>query len=335
MRSVQVHDEPVERARPGAGRAGLVGVSAALSRVLLCNAAGVHDASTAELAVTLTLAALSGVPAFVRAADAHTWVTTRRRALADRRVLLVGYGGVGAAVERRLAGFEVDLVRVASRARQDANGPVHGVEALPDLLPTADVVVLCLPLTDATRGLVDAAFLARMRDGAVLVNVGRGAVVDTSALVAELSTGRDHRRPRRDGPRAAAAGPPAVGRARPPADPARRRQQHGVPAQGAPPRRRAAAALRRRRAAARCRRGSLTASVDHRVPSGPERDTGAVRLRVGVVLWLLSWVPYGVILGLSHPWLEVRAAPAPAGLSGQRKKSRISGTSTSSGTPWP
>jgi phosphoglycerate dehydrogenase-like enzyme len=158
--------------------------------VVLCNAAGVHDASTAELAVTLTLAWLSGVPAFVRAADAHTWVTTRRRALADRRMLLVGYGGVGAAVERRLAGFEVDVVRVASRARQDASGPVHGVAELPDLLPAADVVVLCLPLTDTTRGLVDAAFLARMRDGAVLVNVARGAVVDTPALVAELRTGR-------------------------------------------------------------------------------------------------------------------------------------------------
>jgi phosphoglycerate dehydrogenase-like enzyme len=158
--------------------------------VVLCNAAGVHDASTAELAVTLMLASTSGVPEFVRAADAHTWASTRRRALADRRVLVVGYGGVGTAVERRLAGFEVDVVRVAARARDEAGVHVHGVDELPALLPTADVVVLCLPLTEATRGMVDAAFLARMRDGALLVNVARGAIVDTEALLAELRSGR-------------------------------------------------------------------------------------------------------------------------------------------------
>ena len=154
--------------------------------VLLCNGRGIHDASTAELAVTLVLASLRGVPGFVRAQDAHVWAPATRPALADRTVLVVGYGAIGEALERRLSGFEVDVVRVARSARDG----VHAYGDLPDLLPSADVVVLIVPLTDETRGMVDAGFLARMRDGALLVNVARGGVVDTDALVAELRRGR-------------------------------------------------------------------------------------------------------------------------------------------------
>lgn len=154
--------------------------------VTLCNAAGVHDTSTAELAVTLILAALRGIPDFVRGQDRREWRHARHDSLADRTVLIVGYGGIGAAVERRLSGFETTVLRVASRPREG----VHGVDELPDLLPRADVVVLCTPLTERTRGLVDAAFLARMRDHALLVNVARGQVVDTDALLAELRSGR-------------------------------------------------------------------------------------------------------------------------------------------------
>ena len=154
--------------------------------VTLCNAGPLHDTSTAELAVTLMLASLRGVPDFVRGQDAGQWRHQRWSSLADSTVLIVGYGGIGAAVERRLAGFEMDVLRVARRERDG----VAGIAALPDLLPRADVVVLCVPLTEQTRGMVDAAFLARMRDGALLVNVARGAVVDTDALVAELATGR-------------------------------------------------------------------------------------------------------------------------------------------------
>lgn len=154
--------------------------------VTLCNARGVHDASTAELAVTLVLASLRGVPDFVRAAQRGEWDGRRRDSLADRTVLIVGYGAVGQAVERRLAGFECDVRRVARRARDG----VEPFEALPALLPEADVVILLVPMTDETRGLVDAAFLARMRDGGLLVNVSRGPVVDTDALVAEVTSGR-------------------------------------------------------------------------------------------------------------------------------------------------
>jgi phosphoglycerate dehydrogenase-like enzyme len=154
--------------------------------VTLCNARGVHDASTAELAVALTVAALRGVPQFVRAQERGSWEPDRYRSLTDRTVLIVGYGSVGAAIERRLAGFECDVLRVARSARDG----VASMTDLPTLLPQADVVVLVVPMTDETRGLVDERFLAAMRDDALLVNVSRGPVVDTDALVAELASGR-------------------------------------------------------------------------------------------------------------------------------------------------
>ena len=157
------------------------------SHVTLCNARGVHDASTAELAVLLILASLRGLPGFVRAQERATWAPDRFTSPADKTVLVVGYGSIGAALERRLDGFEVgEVLRVARRAREG----VAALDALPELLPRADVVVLLVPMTQQTRGLVDAAFLARMKDGALLVNVARGPVVDTAALLAEVRTGR-------------------------------------------------------------------------------------------------------------------------------------------------
>ena len=160
--------------------------------VALANAAGVHDASTAELAVGLAVAALRGVPQMVRDQEQALWRHEQRRSLADLRVLIVGYGGVGRAVAARMLSFETDVTAVASRAR--ATGldgvVVHGVEELGKLLPGHDVVVLTVPLNEATRGLVDAEFLAAMPDGALLVNVSRGPVVDTVALVAQLRAGR-------------------------------------------------------------------------------------------------------------------------------------------------
>ncbi|MFI6012864.1 2-hydroxyacid dehydrogenase [Streptomyces sp. NPDC051243] len=159
--------------------------------VRLCNARGVHEASTGELTLTLILASLRGVPDFVRAQDKGEWLGGFRPALADKNVLIVGYGAIGAAIEDRLAPFELARVaRIARSERTTARGPVHPLTELPALLPEADVVILCTPLTDTTRHLVNADFLARMKDGALLVNVARGAVVDTKALLAELETGR-------------------------------------------------------------------------------------------------------------------------------------------------
>ncbi|MFJ3638331.1 2-hydroxyacid dehydrogenase [Streptomyces sp. NPDC090108] len=175
--------------------AGVDDITAALSSIVpgvrLCNARGVHEASTAELALALTLASLRGIPQFVRNQQEERWRSGFRPALADRSVLIVGYGAIGAAIEDRLAPFELARVaRVARSARTTVRGPVHPFTDLPALLPDADVVILSTPLTDETRGLADAGFLGRMKDGALLVNVARGAVVDTKALLTELESGR-------------------------------------------------------------------------------------------------------------------------------------------------
>ncbi|GAA3441840.1 2-hydroxyacid dehydrogenase [Planomonospora venezuelensis] len=154
--------------------------------VVLCNARGVHDAGTAEWAVGAMIAMLREFPGFVRAQERAEWTYHHTGALADSTVLIVGYGSIGEALERRLAGFEVDVVRVARTAR----GNVHGQDELPALLPRADVVVLLVPATPDTAGLAGADFLAAMKDGALLVNAARGGVVDTGALLAELEKGR-------------------------------------------------------------------------------------------------------------------------------------------------
>ncbi|OEJ33862.1 2-hydroxyacid dehydrogenase [Streptomyces subrutilus] len=159
--------------------------------VRLCNAAGVHTASTAELALALTLASLRGIPGMVRGQDREEWRFGVYDALADKSVLIVGYGSIGSAVEDRLAPFECERVtRVARSARTAPRGPVHALADLPELLPGADVVILTTPLDDTTRGLAGAAFLGRMKDGALLVNVARGPVVDTKSLLAEVESGR-------------------------------------------------------------------------------------------------------------------------------------------------
>jgi phosphoglycerate dehydrogenase-like enzyme len=156
--------------------------------VLLCNGRGIHNASTAELALTLTLASLRGVPGFVDAQHEGKWTQGWRRSLADSTVLIVGYGDIGRDVESRLLPFEVDVLRVARTARDG----VGTLADLPDLLPRVDVVILIVPGTTETRGLVDASFLARMKPGALLVNVARGPVVVTDDLVAALHDGRVH-----------------------------------------------------------------------------------------------------------------------------------------------
>ncbi|WP_078491835.1 2-hydroxyacid dehydrogenase [Streptomyces yerevanensis] len=183
VRVVQTMSAGIDHVQPGLGLLP--------KGVQLCNARGVHDASTAELTLTLILSSLRGVPDFVRGQDREEWRSGFRPALADKSVLIVGYGSVGAAIEDRLAPFEVARVaRVARSARETERGPVHPITALPELLPDADVVVLITPLTEQTKGLAGAGFLARMKDGALLVNVARGGVVDTKALLAELESGR-------------------------------------------------------------------------------------------------------------------------------------------------
>ncbi|MDQ0802278.1 2-hydroxyacid dehydrogenase [Arthrobacter sp. SLBN-112] len=170
---------------------GYDGVAAVLPEgVPFANAAGVHETSTAELAVGMMVASQRGIPDFARNQDNGTWDNSQRPSLADRRVLLVGYGGVGKAIEARLLPFETEVTRMASRAREDDRGTIHGIDSLYEQLPLHEIVVVSVPLSGQTEQLVDAKFLAAMPDGALLVNVARGPVANTDALLAETATGR-------------------------------------------------------------------------------------------------------------------------------------------------
>ncbi|HKD96388.1 MAG TPA: 2-hydroxyacid dehydrogenase [Micromonosporaceae bacterium] len=158
--------------------------------VTLCDGRGVHNSSTAEWALTAILTHMRTFPAFIRAQAKGHWLSRDEIGLAPeltgKNVLIVGAGAIGEALATRLVACEASVVKVARTARDG----VYGIDDLPALLPTADVVVLLLPLTVATTGIVDAAFLARMRDGALLVNAARGPIVVTEALMAEVGSGR-------------------------------------------------------------------------------------------------------------------------------------------------
>ena len=154
--------------------------------VALSDCRGAHGGATAEWIVAVLLAVYRELPGFVRDQDARRWDEHSTDELAGKRVLLVGAGDLAENAARRLAPFEVTTTRVGRRARPG----VHAIEDVHDLLPDHDATVLVVPLTDDTRGLADARFLAAMPDGAVLVNAARGPVVDTDALVRELRSGR-------------------------------------------------------------------------------------------------------------------------------------------------
>jgi phosphoglycerate dehydrogenase-like enzyme len=157
---------------------------------VFANAAGVHETSTAELTLAMILASQREFPRLMKSQRDGVWDARPTASLADRRVLIVGYGGVGKAIEQRLLPFETSVTRVASRQRTDESGVIHGIDELPELLPEHDIVVVGVPLGDATRHLIDDDFLAAMPDGALLVNVARGPVADTEALVRHTASGR-------------------------------------------------------------------------------------------------------------------------------------------------
>lgn len=150
----------------------------------------VHAAATAEMAVGLSIASLRGFPDAVRNQATGTWAPQRWPGLADRTVAVVGTGRIGEQIRRRLAPFEVNLMRFASTSRSDEHGQIHGIDELAQLAPEIEVLILIVPLTDDTHHLVDAELLARLPDGARVVNVARGPVVDTAALTAEVKSGR-------------------------------------------------------------------------------------------------------------------------------------------------
>jgi phosphoglycerate dehydrogenase-like enzyme len=167
---------------------GVDDVLAAVPRgVTLCNGREIgHEDGTADLAVTLILASLRQLPRFVAQQSERSWLHVRTDSVRGKRVLLVGHGLIGAGIEQRLLPFGAEVSRVSRTAR---NG-VHGLDELVRLASTADILVACIALSARTLGLISADVLAALPEGALVVNVARGAVVDQTALTAELATGR-------------------------------------------------------------------------------------------------------------------------------------------------
>ena len=154
--------------------------------VTLCNATGVHNDSTAELALALTLASLRGIPDFVRNQAVATWGHKKYPSLSEKTIGIIGYGSIGKSLAHLLSVFPVNILKFARTPKAG----VLGIEDLDPYLPQLDVIILLVPLSPETKKLIDSKRLASLKDGALLVNVARGGVVDTEALEAELETGR-------------------------------------------------------------------------------------------------------------------------------------------------
>lgn len=165
------YEDAIEFTRPG---------------MTLCNGRGIHDASTAELAVGLAIASLRGFPDFVRNQEKGQWVHKRYQSINDKKIAVIGYGSIGKTVVRNLSGFDTTVVPFS---RSGSDGALK-ISELDRHLPTFDVVILILPLNDESRKMFNKERLALLKDGALLVNVARGGIIDTDALVAELNSGR-------------------------------------------------------------------------------------------------------------------------------------------------
>ena len=154
------------------------------------NASSVHETATAEITLGLLIAAQRGFADFVRHQDQSDWFYNKTPGLADSRVLMLGYGGVGKAIAARLDPFEVELIPVASRAREEDGRQVRSIDGFRELLPQTDILINVLPGGPETRHLIDDAVLSELPDNALVVNVGRGPTVDTDALVDHVRRGR-------------------------------------------------------------------------------------------------------------------------------------------------
>ena len=157
------------------------------SDVIITNSAGIFDDAMAEYALALVAAVCADLPATLRLQARHEWLHRETRRLAGNQVLVLGAGGIGRATTRLLRAAGLRVACVARSRREDPGiGEIAALDELPWLLPSADFVVLALPHTPATEGIIGTAELALMRPDAWLVNLGRGALVDEPALVAAL-----------------------------------------------------------------------------------------------------------------------------------------------------
>ena len=154
--------------------------------ITLCNGRGIHDDSTAELAVGLTIASLRNFPTFALNQSKSKWVHTKEKSLYARKVGIVGFGSIGSTIARMLSGFNCEVIGFTKSGR-DKTKPISELDSH---LPNLDVVILILPLTNESKKLFDARRLSLLKDGALLVNVARGPIVDTQALLNELNLKR-------------------------------------------------------------------------------------------------------------------------------------------------
>ena len=178
MTSLQVIQSP---------NAGVDELSAILPNgVTLCNARGVHDASTAELAIGLTISVRRGFADFMINQRQGIWNHERHNSLVDSRVGIVGMGSIGSLIARHLEVFDVEVIGFT---RTGSNG-TKTMSDFDKLLPTLDVLILILPLTPESYHLMNRERIQSMKAGATLINVARGGIVDTDALVDALNSGK-------------------------------------------------------------------------------------------------------------------------------------------------
>ena len=152
----------------------------------ISTARGAHGGSAAELVVTQLLALVRDLPGYIKNQQLHKWEGRRSRTLQNSHVLIYGAGDLGQNIRSRLLPFGARVTLVGA----DRHDEVIDVTAAQELLPTADAVIMALPLTPVTRNFVDAEFLALLPSGAIVINIGRGGLVNHTALINELLSGR-------------------------------------------------------------------------------------------------------------------------------------------------
>ena len=165
------YEDAIEFAKPG---------------IQLCNARGVHDASTAELAVGLAISVRRGFQDFMRAQDRQEWSSKRYNSLNDSNIAIVGFGSIGQTIAKYLGVYDVSITGY-SRSGKNGSKQISEFDAE---ISKYDVIFLILPLNSESHKFFNAARLAKMKDGALLINVARGPIVDTDALVKELNARR-------------------------------------------------------------------------------------------------------------------------------------------------
>ncbi len=161
------------------------------ARVTVTNAAGVASDMMAEYVLGAMLHFSLDLPGFARAKADREWIAGKVTPIEGQRILILGMGQTGQAIARRCKamGLHVTGVRARPEAMENTD-EVHGIAALPALWAMADIIAICVPLLDSTRGMVSAGAIAAMKPGAVVIDVSRGGVTDQTALAEALTKGR-------------------------------------------------------------------------------------------------------------------------------------------------